>query len=358
MFPKSMTRMVARAIAAFGFVLALGAVTAADGWAKEKVSVAFFSWPGYAYWFLVKEKNLAPELDLDIQIIEDPSESFNLMTAGRIDVISSTMEYAPIAAEAGHPIKFVMFQDTCYGSDNIVLAPGIQGAQDVKGKKFIAMEGGLSQIYAGWWLEQNGVGIDEVQWVNVIMDDAAAAMIAGEAAAGEFWEPYGSTVLRGLEGSRVASNCREEFWLKTALLSDGVFMNSDFIDKRRDVAVAVIRAYWEAYRYWRENPQEAAQIMADGLKFSVEDVERVIGPGAVREDSLLWMYDFAESSRFCGVKEGDPPFGQTNGQLFDVMRGVNEWWIKFGYMKETIATDRYVDCSLMEELHQAGYAAP
>jgi NitT/TauT family transport system substrate-binding protein len=335
--------------------MTLGAITATDGSAKESVNVAYFSWPGYAYWFLVEERNLAPDLDLNIQIIEDPSESFNLMTAGQLDVISSTMEYAPIAAEAGHPIKFVMFQDTCYGSDNIILAPGVENAQDVKGKKFIAMEGSLSQIYAGWWLEQHGISIKDVQWVNIIMDDAAAAMIAGEAAAGEFWEPYGSTVLKGLEGSHVASNCREEFWLKTALLSDGIFMNADFIEKRRDVAVKVIRAYWDAYYYWRRNPIESAQIMADGLKFSVADVEKVIGPGAEREKSLLWMYDFTESAQFCGVVPGAPPFGQTNGQLFEVMRQVNDWWLKFGYMKEAVPPERYVDCSLMEELHKAGY---
>jgi NitT/TauT family transport system substrate-binding protein len=133
-------------------------------------------------------------------------------------------------------------------------------------------------------------------------------------------------------------------------------MNSDFIEKRHDVAVKVVRAYWDAYQYWRKNPAEAAQIMADGLKFSVEDVEKVIGPGADREKSLLFMYDFTESAQFCGVAPGDPPFGQTNGQLYDVMKQVNDWWLKFGYMKETIPPEKYVDCGLMRELHEAGYA--
>ena len=229
---------------------------ATDVYAKDKVNVAFFSWPGYAYWFLVKEKNLAPDLDINITIIEDPSESFGLMAAGKLDVISSTMEYAPIAVEAKLPIKFVMFQDTCHGSDSIILAPNIKDAKDVKGKKFIAMQGGLSQIFAGWWLEKNGLGVNDVQWVNLIMDDAAAGMIAGDAAAGEFWEPYGSTVLKGLKGSHNATNCREDDWKKTALLSDGIFMNSNFIAKHRDVAQKVLKAYWAAYDFWRKIPRK------------------------------------------------------------------------------------------------------
>ena len=327
---------------------------ATDVYAKDKVNVAFFSWPGYAYWFLVKEKNLAPDLDINITIIEDPSESFGLMAAGKLDVISSTMEYAPIAVEAKLPIKFVMFQDTCHGSDSIILAPNIKDAKDVKGKKFIAMQGGLSQIFAGWWLEKNGLGVNDVQWVNLIMDDAAAGMIAGDAAAGEFWEPYGSTVLKGLKGSHIATNCREDDWKKTALLSDGIFMNSNFIAKHRDVAQKVLKAYWAAYDFWRKNPEEATKIMAAGIKFPVENVQNLIGPGGDREKSLLWMYNFQESASICGVGPGNPPFGQTNGQLFDVVKKINEWWLKFGLMKTTVPPEKAVDCSLMADLQKTG----
>jgi NitT/TauT family transport system substrate-binding protein len=327
---------------------------ATNVYAKDKVNVAFFSWPGYAYWFLVKEKNLAPDLDINITIIEDPSESFGLMAAGKLDVISSTMEYAPIAVEAKLPIKFVMFQDTCHGSDSIILAPNIKDAKDVKGKKFIAMQGGLSQIFAGWWLEKNGLGVNDVQWVNLIMDDAAAGMTAGDAAAGEFWEPYASTVLKGLKGSHIATNCREDDWKKTALLSDGIFMNSNFIANHRDVAQKVLKAYWAAYDFWLKNPEEATKIMAAGIKFPVENVQNLVGPGGDRKKSLLWMYNFQESASICGVGPGNPPFGQTNGQLFDVVKKINEWWLKFGLMKTTVPPEQAVDCSLMADLQKSG----
>jgi hypothetical protein len=67
--------------------------------AREAVNVSFFSWPGYGFWFVAKELDLAPTLDLQIQIIEDPVQSYTLMAAGKLDVISSTIEYGPIAEE-------------------------------------------------------------------------------------------------------------------------------------------------------------------------------------------------------------------------------------------------------------------
>jgi NitT/TauT family transport system substrate-binding protein len=324
--------------------------------ATEKVRVSLFSWPGYAWWFIAKEKKLAPEIEFEISIIENPVDSMSMLASGQMDIVSSTIEYGPIAAEKRVPIRVVALTTTCHGSDNIILAPGITSAAGVRGGRFIAAEGGLSQIYAGWWLKQNGVGIDEVKWVNVIMDSAAAAMVGGQAEAGEFWEPYGSQVLKGLEGSTVASNCKEPFWTKTALLSDGMFMSDEFVNQRRDVAVAAMKAYWDAIAFWQKHPEEAEEIMARGLKFEKADVARIVGPGGDRAQSLLWIYDYGEAAGLCGVAPSRPPLDQSNGQIYTVMRQINDWWLKFGYMTKFVPPARYVDCSLLRELYESGYA--
>ena len=176
--------------------------------ATEKVRVSLFSWPGYAWWFIAKEKKLAPEIEFEISIIENPVDSMSMLASGQMDIVSSTIEYGPIAAEKRVPIRVVALTTTCHGSDNIILAPGITSAAGVRGGRFIAAEGGLSQIYAGWWLKQNGVGIDEVKWVNVIMDSAAAAMVGGQAEAGEFWEPSVARFSRGLRDRRLPAIAR------------------------------------------------------------------------------------------------------------------------------------------------------
>jgi NitT/TauT family transport system substrate-binding protein len=349
-------RRLVRGFACVAFVATALVTGATQASAAEKVRVSLFSWPGYAWWFIAKEKNLAPDIDFEISIIENPLDSMSMLASGQLDIVSSTIEYGPIASEKQIPIRVVALTTTCHGSDNIILAPGITSAAGVRGGKFIAAEGGLSQIYAGWWLKQNGVGIDEVQWVNVIMDAAAAAMVGGQAQAGEFWEPYGSQVLKSLNGSTVASNCKEPFWTKTALLSDGMFMSDEFVNKHRDLAVTAMKAYFDAVAFWRKNPEEAEDIMARGLKFDKADVTRIVGPGGDRSQSLLWIYDYNESAGICGAAPTSPPFDQANGQIYTVMRQINDWWLKFGHMTKFIPPARYVDCSLLRELYESGYA--
>jgi NitT/TauT family transport system substrate-binding protein len=186
------------------------------------------------------------------------------------------------------------------------------------------------------------------------MDDAAAAMMGGDIAAGELWEPYASQVLGGLEGSKQATNSRDPKWLKTGLLADGVYFNADFIRDRRDVAMELLAALYKAVDFWKANPAEGNQIIADGLKFAVADVEQVIGKDGTGLDGGLYPYTFLEAARFCGAAPGDPPFEQANGGMFDHWKLVNDWWVRFELVKGEMPAENGMDCSLHKSLHEAG----
>lgn len=315
--------------------------------APAPVRVALFSWPGYAFWFVAKEKGLAPDLDLQIRIIEDPYESFGLMLGDQLDAISSTVEYGPIGAEAGHPARIVSLANTTYGSDKIIVSPDIEKVADLKGKKVAVLEGGLSQIYMGIFLEKNGLAFDDVTYVNLVSDDAAAAMISGDVAAGEFWEPYGGQVLANLKGSRIADQTWDAYWLETGLISDAVFMSKRFIDKDPDLAAKALKAYYDGVAFWMKNPKEANEIIAKGLKFPIEDVVKVIGDEGHSVKGGLWVYSLAEAAAFMGVGEGTPPLGQQNGEIAELWKLLNDWWLKFGQIEAEHPIEAGVEKSVL-----------
>lgn len=317
------------------------------------VKVSLFSWPGYGFWFIAKEKNLVPEIALDIQIIEDPYESFGQMAAGQLDVTSSTVEYGPIAAEEGVPVKMVTYTNPSYGTDKIVLGPGIESAKDLVGKEVAVLEGGLTQIYMGIWLEENGVAFDQVTYTNLIMDDAVAAMVSGKVAAAEFWEPFGSNVLKALPEAKVVATSKEPYFKETALLGDGMYMSGAFLEKG-EVAALTMKAYFEAVKFWKENPAEGNQIIADGLKFPVADVELVIGKDGSSTDGGIYPFDWTDAAQFMGVIEGKPPFGE-NGEISAHWALTNEWWKKFGVVKETYPMESGIVVKPMEDLLGTGY---
>lgn len=312
---------------------ALLAASLATSAAAEKVRVSLFSWPGYGFWFIAKEKNLAPDIDWDIQIIEDPYESFAQMAAGKLDVTSSTVEYGPIAADTGVPVKLVTYTNPSTGTDKIILAPGISDPKELKGKSVAVLEGGLTQIFMGIWLEKNGLKFDDVKYTNVVMDDAVAAMVSGKVAAGEFWEPFGGKVLETLKGSRAVANSLEPYWLETALLGDGLYMADTFLTKKPELAAKTLKAYFDAVSWWKKNPAEGNAIIAKGLNFSVKEVEDVIGKDGEWLKGGIYVFDLEDAARFMGVKEGPGPIGLKNGQIKDHWALTLEWWKKFGLVK-------------------------
>jgi NitT/TauT family transport system substrate-binding protein len=321
--------------------------------AADKVRVSLFSWPGYGFWFIAREKNLVPEIDWDIQIIEDPYQSFAAMAAGQLDVTSSTVEYGPIAAEKKVPVKFVTYTNPSIGTDKIILAPGIEGPQALKGKKVAVLEGGLTQIYMGIWLENNGVKFNEVEYVNVIMDDAVGAMVSGQVAAGELWEPFGSKVLENLKGAKVMTTSAEAYWKQTALLGDGMYMTESFIKEKPALAAATMKAYFLAVDFWKKNPAEGNAIIAKGLKFPLADVELVIGRDGKPFDGGIWVFNLDEAARFMRVKDGAPPIGGSNG-IEDHWQLTNEWWLKFGLMKETLPSSAGVELAPLKAVVATG----
>ncbi len=319
----------------------------------QKVKISLFSWPGYAFWFVAKEKNLVPELDLDIVIIEDPYESFGQMAAGQLDVTSSTVEYGPIAADQDVPVKLVTYTNPSYGTDKIILGPGVNSAQDLIGKEVAVLEGGLTQIYMGIWLEEQGVKFDQVKYSNLIMDDAVAAMVSGKVAAGEFWEPFGGKVMESLPGAKVVATSKDLYFKKTALLGDGMYMSGSFLESKPELAKLTMKAYFAAVAYWKENPKEANEIMAKGLNFPVSDVELVIGASGEATDGGIYAFNYEEAGRFMGVIEGEPPFG-ANNEITRHWKLTNDWWIKFGAVKKSYPMEAGVDLAPFKALTAEG----
>lgn len=337
-----------------GLCIAMLALISGNALSAETVRLSLFSWPGYGFWFVAKEKNLASDLNLEITIIEDPYESFGLMSAGALDVTSSTAEYAPIAADKGVPVKMVTYTNPSYGTDKIVLAPGFETAEDLKGESVAVLEGGLTQIFMGIWLEENGVSINEVEFTNLIMDDAVGALVGGDVAAAEFWEPFGSQALAALPGSTVVASSEEPGWIETALLGDAMYMSDSFLKDKPEAAAKVMQAYFDAVDYWKANPAEANEIIAKALRFPVSDVEKVIGATGDIHKGGIWIFDRSQAAKYMGLVDGELPLGLPNGQATENWETVTDWWLKFGLVDERHPMAAGVDVTPLKTILESG----
>jgi NitT/TauT family transport system substrate-binding protein len=335
-------------LASAAFVLWAGVTSAL---AQTTVKVAGFTWPSYGYWSIVENQKLSDKIKIEFRQIEDPYDSMSLLASGQLDVVLNTLEYAPIGASEGRPISVVAYYAVSKGADKIIVGPDIKAPTDLKGKTVGVLEGGLPEIFMAMWMDANGVDPKSVKKTNVIAEDVFAAMVGGSISAGVFWEPFASNVLKAREGTRLVANSADPEWLRSGVIADAIYMNKDFVAKNREAAEEFVRAYFAAIAWRNGKTAEGNKQIADALKMPIDDVNAVLGTGDTPGD--LYVYGFKESARLCGAMEGEPPFGQTNGQIEQIWTTISNWWVRLERLKEAPASQ--VDCSLIASLAKSGF---
>jgi NitT/TauT family transport system substrate-binding protein len=330
------------------------ALAAGQAVAKEKIRVGIaVSWPGYAFLKLIEERNLAPDYELEITIFEDPIQGHNLLAAGQLDIYGSTLDYIPIAIEQGFSVVNVAYTNPSYGVDQVVLSPGIK-ASELKGKKVAAPEAFIGQLQVGMWLDMNGLKPDDVSWVNLNADEGVGPMISGDIAAAYMYEPWTSKLMESVKGVQIVADTSQDAFKKTGIFGDSLYMHKDFIKNNRKAAVALLKARWDALQIWHDKTEETNNFFAEYLQWPKEDIPYVMGTNGKFFLGGIYMFDFDESAQFCGVLDGEPPFGKHAG-FEDAVKLTNEWWVKLGVMQKMQDPEAGIDCSLMGDLVKQGY---
>jgi len=180
-------------------------------------------------------------------------------------------------------------------------------------------------------------------------------MISGGLAAAYMYEPWIDKVLANMPGAKSVLNTESPMILKTGIFMDALYMNKIFIKEHRDAASAVLKARWDGLGYWHDHTEETNKLIAKFLQWPVEAVASVIGTNGKSLSGGIYMLDFDESARMCGVLSGDAPFGIANGGMAKAIELTNSWWIKLGVMKNNVDAAKGINCTLMGDLVKSGY---
>jgi NitT/TauT family transport system substrate-binding protein len=289
---RSFVHSLAAGIAAIGLMTA--GATAQD---KETVSVAIISFSPYAPWYIVKEKNLAPTIDLNVRIIEGITEKNAAITSGQIQCMNNTLDSMVAARSGDLPVKVVAFSNMSYGLDKIIVAEGINAVEDFKGKSFGADFGFLNHMWMLLTLQRAGIDPSELRHVVLLPQESAAAFSSGGLDIDVNYEPFASQSLKR-EGAKIFKSSLDDKTWERALISDAIACNEDWMKEKPAVAKELMRAWFEAVNWWKENPAEGNAIIAKGLGWPESDV-RLTQNGAI-------MLNLAQNLGAFGMEGGKP----------------------------------------------------
>ena len=338
--------------------------------ARENVVVSIISVSVYGPWYIVNEKGFADNIEVDVQIIEDLTARNAGVSSGDIQCIMTTMDSTVVTAAAGVPIKHVAVPLMSYGLDQMIAVADVKTDADLKGRSYAADYGFLNHMWMLLTLKRAGLDYDDATHNIMLPQDATAAFVSGNLDVDVNFIPFTEQSLQ-LEGSHVLKTSLTDKTWERGLISDSIACSEKFLDKSPDVAEELIRAWFEAVDWWKQNPEEGNAIVAKGLDWPEADV-RLTQAGAIMLNlsQNLGALGIGNHQPVCsnlpdGVPQPpaeDSGWGELVGRGLDCEPGyLNATWELFndvyreaGVIDDTISAADGIDNSIIESLYSQG----
>ena len=244
--------------------------SAAD--AGPPVVIGYSNWAGWWPWAIAEQEGLFKKNGANVEMkwFDGYVESMEAFAAGQLDGNSQTLnDTISFAADAVNGEVAVLVNDNSEGNDKIIVAPGIEKIEDLKGKKVAVEEGVVDDFLLTLALEEKGMKRSDVEIVPLETGKAAAAFVAGQVDAVGAFPPFWLTALER-EGSKELVSSKEF----PGAIPDLLVVSQKLIDERPDQVQALVNTWFDVLAFMEANPDKSDQIMAERAGVTIEEFQQ------------------------------------------------------------------------------------
>lgn len=303
-----------------------------DGQESATVKVGIVQLPIFAPIYVADAKGYFDEAGLEVQLetVKSGQDAVPLASSGKLDVVAAGFSAGMFSAiETGLNIKVVASMGVSDGNaeesptDLVVSSAAVDSGEiesisDLKGKKIGAAggAGGTGAFLLSLALEEAGLGINDVDVVNLGNPDMPTALANGSLDAGLISAPFSTLAIE--DGTGVSMAVPPAGTSGTGMIFGGQFAGSDNAQKFFDAVAKAAKDLQGEDRYSDEN----LQIIAEATGQTVEELKSV--------PLYTWLPNL------------EP--------LPEQLKGMEAVWMESGAIEyaESIEQDAYIDASFAE----------
>ena len=292
------------------------------------------TWVGFGPFYLAQEKGFFQEEGLDVEIIvmEGTAERKAAMLTNRIDALGDTVDLLVLAIDEGVPSVAVLEVDLSDGADGIVATNNINSVSDFKGKKVAAQKNFVGESFLLYLLKKNGMSVNDVEIIDTESGAAGAAFVAGQVDVAVTWEPWLSKVKEREDGHVVITSADEP-----GVIVDILTVNEDVLRNRPEDVKKLMRAWFKAIDYWKNNKEEANGIMTRYYDMPVGEFADII-------TGVKWP-SYEENLEYFGTSENP-------GRIYVVADTFSDVFLETGSISSKPDMNQAIDESLLVELYK------
>lgn len=275
---------------------------------QKEIRIGIVPLPHYAHMWVAKEKGFIDE-ELAKVGYKLKWQPFNLgpmvneaFAAGQIDM--GVMGDFPVFIGRASGTDYQVVSIASSGPKALAMVvnkkSNITQVSDLKGKKIATTKGAYGQKLLVLLLAKNGLSVNDIQFVNMSMDDLAAALARGDVDAGVMWEPI---ITKMLEADEIK------------VIADGTGIYDAYavlmaarrtIEQDPKAVDAVIRAFERGNEYIKNNPDESVKLLSQNIKIPTAQLTKVISN---------FNYDDKITDNFVADMKDTEEFMRKNGLI-------------------------------------------
>ncbi|MCT2536062.1 aliphatic sulfonate ABC transporter substrate-binding protein [Aquibacillus koreensis] len=204
------------------------------------------------------------EIDVTWTLSQGSNKALEFLKSDSVDFGSSAGAAALMSKGTGAPIKNVYIYSKPEWTALVTNeGSGIASLEDLKGKKVAATLGTDPYIFLARSLAAEGISIDEIELVNLQHADGGSALTNGDVDAWAGLDPH---------MARLELEAGAELFYRNADFNTYGFLNvrEAFAENHPEYVNKVIELYEKARNWIIENPEEAAELLAEEAGIDVE----------------------------------------------------------------------------------------
>lgn len=282
---------------------------------EADIVVQVFTWGGYAPGFYFNE-GMKPNsrsrfqkeygIKVKFELIDDFNASRQAWRADAVDLIGSTADALPTEMEGlgSYDPQIVMQVDWSRGGDAIVVARGINTANDLRNKRIAYTPSTPSQTFLIKSLDAAGLTLKDIKPIEMPDNIAAAAAFkAKQVDAAVVWSPDDQDCVNNVPGSKVLLSTKQA----SHIIADVFVAKKKFTDENETVVQKFYEGWMKAAAELNanaDNRKKAAKIFSEEIGVPMDFAE-----GSIANVRFTTHGDnvnfYGLNSSYTGVKGGD-----------------------------------------------------
>jgi NitT/TauT family transport system substrate-binding protein len=234
----------------------------------DTIKIGYSAWPGWFPLTVAEQEKVFEDAGVDVEIVyfTDYTASLDALAAGKVDINAQTLNDTLFGVAAGSEQTIIVAGDNSTGNDAIICDESITSVADLEGKTIGAEEGVVDHFLLLQGLAEEGLTQDDIDFVGIKTDAAAAGFAEGEFDCVGVFAPFTVQALER-EGSKVLFSSADF----PGVIPDHLVAETSLVEERPEDVQKVVDGWYATLDLLEEDPEGTTEIMAEQAGLTPEE---------------------------------------------------------------------------------------